>query len=208
MPLTDSLTNYRDAITEANSFISLAFRRNRSRRYILSVSERAFITDSAFLKVFIAWETFIEDSFIQYMMGELSILGNIVTRYVIPPNRQHAHSFVIGTLRYVDWSSPNIVRQLANLNFAPGNPFETYVGAINQDLLDLKTIRNAAAHLSSTTKPKLDALAARKLGAAPVSATVSMLLFSIDPLAITPGDTILTSYLNMLDVAAEGIANA
>jgi len=205
MPLIDSLTTYRNAITEANSFVAIAFRRNRSRRYILSAPEREFITDSAFLKVFISWETFLEDSFIKYMLGEPSVLGRAVTRYVSPTSAQHAGDLLLGTQKYVDWANPEIVRRLANLYFGPGNPYETYIGAINQDLLDLKTVRNAAAHLSSTTRPKLDALGTRKLGRPATGLTVSTLLFSVVP---PSSDTILTTYLTIFDIAAEGIANA
>lgn len=206
MPLVDSLTNFRASITEANSYVSIAFRRNRSRRYIFTSSERDFITDSAFLKIFIAWETFLEHSFIQYSLGEPSILGRTVVRYVSPLDERHANSLLVGTQKYVDWSNPEIVRRLSGLYFPPGNPYQTVVGGINSDLFDLKIIRNAAAHLTSTTRTQLDSLATRKLQRPCVNTTVSGLLFAVDPSVVT-GDTILDSYLIMLDVAAEAIAN-
>jgi hypothetical protein len=206
MPLLDSLTQFRASIAEANTFISIAFHRNRSRRYILSANEREFITDSAYLKIFIAWETFLESSFINYMLGDLSILGNTVTCYVQPLNIDHAHRLIIGTQRYVDWSNPDIVRRLCNLYFATGNPLDTFISSITADLFDLKTIRNAAAHLTSTTRSQLDSLGTRKLRRPCINLKVSDLIFSIDPNSAT-SDTILTSYLTILDVAAEGIAN-
>ena len=75
----------------------------------------------------------------------------------------HAHRILIGTQKYVDWSNPEIIRRLCNLFFDPSNPFDTYIASINTDLFDLKTIRNAAAHLTSTTSQQLDSLATRKL---------------------------------------------
>lgn len=206
MPLLDSLTQYRASIAEANNFISIAFRRNRSRRYILSVNEREFITDSAYLRIFIAWETFLESSFINYMLGDLSILGNAITCHALPTSVDHAHKMIIGTQKYVDWSNPEIVRRLCNLYFAAGNPFDTFISSISADLFDLKTIRNAAAHLTSTTRGQLDSLGTRKLRRPSTNLKVSDLVFSIDP-SSTINDTILTTYLNILDVAAEGIAN-
>ncbi len=205
MPLIDILNDYRLSVSEANSHISLAFQRNRSRSYKLQKSQRDFITDSAFLKIFISWETFLEKSFISYILGETSINGNTIIRYVKPLDANHANKLLIGTQKYVDWSNPDIVKKLSNLYFSAGNPIDTFLSSNMSDLFDLKTIRNAAAHLSSTTKPQLDSLATRKLGRQITNISVSDFIFSLDPNSAT-GDTILTTYLKYLDVTAEGIA--
>jgi len=157
MPLIDSLNNYRNSIIEANGFINVAFQQDAAGNYILPQNQRNFITDSSFLKTFIVWETFLESVCIKYLLGEPSILGNVITRHALPLN-------------------------------------------------DLKTIRNAAAHLSSTTSTQLDSLAGRLLGSPQTNITVSQLIFSIDPASIT-GDTIFTTYLTKLDIVAEGITN-
>lgn len=206
MPLIDSLTAFRNSVAEANSFIDLAFQQDDDENYTLLQNQRDFITDSAYLKIFIAWETFLETSFIQYMLGEPSILGNAITRYVQPKDEQHANSLLIGTQRYVDWSNPGTVKKLCNLHFAPDNPFDTFISSMMSDLLDLKIIRNAAAHLSSTTRQRLDSLGTRKLKRPCNSLKVSDILFAIDPDSAM-NETILTTYLNKLDVSAEGIAN-
>lgn len=206
MSLTDSLTTFRNSVVEVNSFIDLAFQQDVNGNYVLLQNQREFITDSAYLRLFIAWETFLEDSFIKYMLGEPSILGNTITRYVQPLDEQHANSLLIGTQKYVDWSNPEIVKRLCNLHFASGNPFDTFVSSMMTDLLDLKTIRNAAAHLSSTTRQKLDSLGTRKLKRTCNNLKVSDILFAIDPDSAV-NETIITTYLNKLDVSAEGIAN-
>jgi hypothetical protein len=74
------------------------------------------------------------------------------------------------------------------------------------DLYDLKTIRNAAAHLTSTTQQKLDSLGTRKLKRQCNDLKVSDILFTFDPDSAT-NETVLTTYLNKLDICAEGIAN-
>ncbi len=206
MPLIDSLSTYRVSVAEANSFIVLAFQQGDDGNYTLPQNQREFIIDSAYLKLFIAWETFLETSFIQYMLGEPSILGNAITRYVQPTDEQHANSLLIGTQKYVDWSNPDIVKRLCNLHFASGNPFDTFISSIRTDLFDLKTIRNAAAHLTSTTRKQLDSLGTRKLKRPCKNLKVSDILFAVDSDSAA-NETILTTYLNKLDVSAEGIAN-
>ena len=206
MSLNDSLTTFRNSVDEANSFIALAFQQDGNGNYALPQNQREFLTDSAYIKIFITWETFLENSFIQYMLGELSILGNAITRYVQPLDEQHANSLLIGTQRYVDWSNPDIVKKLCNLHFAPDNPFDTYVSSMRADLFDLKTIRNAAVHLSTTTRQQLDSLGTRKLRRPCNNLKVSDIIFAVDPDSAA-NETILTTYLNKLDVSAEGIAN-
>lgn len=206
MSLIDSLTTFRVSVAEVNSFIVLAFQQGGDGNYALQQNQREFITDSAYLKLFIAWETFLETSFIQYMLGEPSILGNVITRYVQPQDEQHANRLLIGTQRYVDWSNPGTVKTLSILHFASGNPFDIFVSSIMKDLSDLKTIRNAAAHLTSTTRQQLDSLGERKLKRPCNNLKVSDILFAVDPDSVA-NETILTTYLNKLDVSAEGIAN-
>ncbi|MBK9719982.1 MAG: hypothetical protein IPO78_11095 [Saprospiraceae bacterium] len=206
MALIDSLTNFRVSVAEANSFIALAFQQDGAGNYVLPQNQREFISDSAYLKLFIAWETFLENSFIQYMLGEPSVLGHAVIRYVQPIDEQHANKLLIGTQKYVDWSNPEIVKRLCNLYFAADNPIGTFVSSMMADLFDLKTVRNAAAHLTTTTRQQLDSVGTRKLKRACTDLKVSDFIFAVDPDS-TISETILTTYLNKLDISAEGIAN-
>ena len=73
--------------------------------------------------------------------------------------------------------------------------------------MDMKSIRNSAAHLSSTTSSKLDGLASRILSTPVTNYTAYKLLFSIDPRVTLYPTTVLERYLTLLDVAAEEIAN-
>ncbi len=204
MPLADTLNNYRTAIVECQGFINIAFQQDAASNYIYPANQRQFISEAAFLRIFIAWEKFLETSFIDYLLGEPSTAGIIVNRYATPTSAEHAHKMIIGTQKYVDWSNPQIVRRLSMLYFEPTNPINSTVSSAESDLFDLKTIRNSAAHVSSTTSSELDALATRKLGAPTTNATVSQVIFTADP---TTGNTILTDYLNLLDTAAQTIAH-
>lgn len=206
MTLLDSLNAFRDSVTEVNTYFSLAFRQDMEERYILPKNQRDFICDSAFLRLFIGWETFLERTFIQYMLGEPSILGVVIDRYVQPIDEKHASRIIIGTQKYADWSNPEIVRRLSLLFFPAGNPFDLYISSIDSELSDLKTARNAAAHLSSTTQKQLDALGTRLLRRHCQNMIVSDLIFANNP-DVAVNETILTTYLTKLDICAEGIAN-
>jgi len=203
--LQQNIDNYRNAVTNCQSFIAHAHDRYASGGYKIRTDLRKFISESSFLKLFIAWEHFLESCFIDYLMNEQSILGNRPAKFANPIDPNHAQELLIGTQKYVDWSNPEITRKLSKIYFHQGYVFNTQLGAIQTQLFDLKTIRNSAAHLSSTTSSKLDALSSRLLNTNCQNYSAYDLLFSIDP--TNPGQTILDTYINTLDVSAEIIAN-
>lgn len=206
MPVIDCLNDFKNSIIEARSFIAIAFQVDAAGTYLLPQNQIDFITESAFLKIFISWETFLERVFVQYMIGEPSILGNVVGRYVSPVDEEHARKVLIGTQKYVDWASPDIVRKLSTLYFHPINPINTFISSSASDIFDLKIIRNSAAHSSSTTSVQLDALGTRKLQKACSNLTVASFIFDNDP--SVAGQTILDSYLLILQACAQGISEA
>ena len=209
MPLNQVLSDYRSGINQVNNLISFAYQQDANQNYIHSRFIQEFTTTSAFLKMFIHWEAFLEQAFVEYMMGELSITGTLVQCCVSPANKEHAHKILIGTQRYVDWANYDIVIQLADLFFLDGEPFKRNLSAIREGLMDLRTIRNAAAHLSSTTQPRLDALASRKFSRPSSGVSVPDLIMALDPDS-PPGttNTFLQSYQLLLDITAENISNA
>ncbi len=206
MSLVQNLTKFRASVSDCKDHISFAHKKYANGAYKYPNNLREFICESAFLKIFIAWETFLEQSFIDYLMGEPSINNQRPARWAHPMNRSHANQLLIGTQKYVDWANPEITRKLSKIYFHEGYVFNTHLGAVNNDLLDLKTIRNSAAHLSSSTSDRLDALSTRLLGRPCLNYNAYKLLFSINPLS-TSGNTILFHYLDILDLSAEIIAN-
>lgn len=106
-----------------------------------------------------------------------------------------------------DWSTPDTVRVLASAVFDAGGPFVAALGSSHQDLLDLKTIRNATAHMITTTQAALDSLATRKLQHRKANMTAAAVLLSTNP-SSTPPETIFQSYVQMLLTLAGLIADA
>jgi len=206
MSLQQNLIDFRQSVTECKSYIDFAHKVYANGNYKINADLRKFISQSAFLKIFIAWETFLEQSFLDYLMGEPSVLNNRPAKWATPRDKSHANQLLVGTQKYVDWANPDITKKLSDIYFHQGYVFNSQLSAIRTELLDLRTIRNSAAHLSSSTSSKLDGLSSRLLSRQCNNYTAYKLLFSVDP-NTQNGNLILDNYLTLLDVSAEIIAN-
>jgi len=204
MSLADSLSEFRAGIAQTNNLISMAYEQDADGNDIFDSTKKEFVITSAFLKMFIYWESFIEESFSKYLTGELSTNGTGVTCYISPNDREHALKILIGTQKYVDWANHEIVRRLAKLYLENGEPLASNIASISSELSDLKTVRNAAAHLSSTTRHQLDALSSRILSQNITNTDVATFMMQLHPSDSTK--TVLQYYQNLLDIAAENIA--
>ncbi|MBL4781952.1 MAG: hypothetical protein JKX92_06880 [Porticoccaceae bacterium] len=205
MSLADTLSYFRSEIAKINGYISFAYERDFSGDNVRSEQEIEFLVTSAFLKLFIAWESFLEKSFVAYLTGEVSMDGGGLTKFANPTDEDHAHKLLIGTQKYVDWANKEIVNRVAGLYFMEGEPFKTALNSIGTDLSDLRTIRNASAHISSTTQTKLDAVASRILGVTVTSINVSDFIMKISK--EDSSKTVLQMYQLKLDITAENIAH-
>ena len=206
MNLQNNLLDYKNTVADCIGYIGFAHEKDSNDDYIIESSLREFISESAFLKIFIAWETFLENCFVDYLMGLPSIQNKRPAKWANPVDKAHAQQLLVGTQNYVDWANPEITRRLSKIYFHEGYVFQSQLAIINQELLDLKTIRNSAAHLSSSTSSKLDGLSSRLLNTQCANYTAYRLLFSIDPLSSNQ-DTILNNYLFKLDFSAKVIAD-
>lgn len=201
------LQEFRDSVVVARRLITAAHATDANGAFVWPEQDRWTVSEAAFLKVFIAWESLQEKAFIEYLVGTASGAGNVVQRHATPLDRAHANQMLIGVMRFVDWSTPDVVRKLSKNFFVNGEPFEGVLASIHSDLLDLKTIRNAAAHLATSTTQQLDALASRKLQRSVTGISTATLLLSVDP-SSAAGNTIFETYVALLDAAAHGIVNA
>lgn len=207
MSIAQSLTVFLDSLSQCDSLIATAHRVDAGGTLIFPQRDREQITVAAFLNMFIAWEEFIEAALGDYMMGETTVTGVQPVRYVAPPLREHSNQMVIHTQRFFDYANHDNVLKLAKLFFADGYPFETPLSSIALELQDLKTIRNACAHLSSSTKTPLEGLAGRIMGQPQPSITVYQLLTATDPRIHGQGTTVFAGYRDKLIAAATLIAN-
>ena len=57
MTLQNNLTKYRDTVIKCRGFISFAHQQDSNGQYLIEEGLREFISESAFLKIFSAWES-------------------------------------------------------------------------------------------------------------------------------------------------------
>lgn len=201
MPILDLLAKFQQDLAHTDQYVQDAFSTNPNGGYIFRENFRNFIVEAAIVKIVVAWETFLEGVFTYYSMAEPSISGLVYSRYSNPPNLEHARKMAIGTQKYVEWSNPSIVLSISKLYFDSGEPFKSVIAGISDTLSDLRVIRNAAAHLSSTTKTPFEAVAAKIFGLPSPGITVADFLVRIHPTSTT-NETVFAIVIKTLDAAA------
>ncbi len=165
-------------------------------------SRRDHITEMAFLRAFLAWEVFVEESFILYLLGQRAPRGRAPFRYAFPPNQTTAMEWVIPEGRtYAGWTVPTHVSNRAERFFRGGRPFTDVLRA-NQSFLDeARIIRNAIAHKSMNARDKFETFVRTKLGVLPPNVTVGSFLCTNEP-GIAPLVSFLESYIAKIELAA------
>lgn len=166
---------------------------------------RAYITERAFLHAFSAWESFVEESFILYLVGQAPPGGRAPKRYVFPPNHETAKDWVIPEgRRYTQWTDAEDVRMRAVRFFRDGRPFAPVLRS-NQNMLgEVRTIRNAIAHSSVKARQRFEKLVRDKINTLPPNLTVGEFLSTTKPRS-TPPASFLEFYIAKIDWAAQQI---
>ncbi len=205
MPIAAALNDFKAKVAQCESLIANAHKQDQAGNPFFSALDRSQITAAAFLNIFIAWEAFLEASLAHLMTGAQTISGALPAKYVSPQDTDKAKLMVIGSNRFFDYSNHEYVKRIAKLYFDAGYPFEPHISAIESELSDLKTMRNATAHLSSTTQQALESLALRIFAQPKPGIDLYGLLTAVDPRSQT-AETVLQVYQAKLVVTAELIA--
>lgn len=129
--------------------------------------QAALIYELAFLRCFLAWEVFVEETFYQYILGRTAPNGTIYRRYLTPRSMVHAKQIVRGGRPFVTWTDPGRIIDRAELFLRDGEPYATALGSASSDLADMVKIRNRIAHRSERASDEFLELVRRKLGSVP-----------------------------------------
>lgn len=207
MPVSSALTTFKADIAQCEALIANAHGTDASTgNFILPALDREQITVAAFLNLFIAWETFIEAVLAAILTGAATLNGNSPIRFASPPTVADAKKMMIGINRYFDYGNHFNVRKMVSIFLDQGLPFEPHLSGIQGTLDDLRVMRNAAAHITSTTQVALETLALRLLSTPSPGIKLYSLLTALDPRS-TIGGTIFQTYRDLLIVTADLIAN-
>lgn len=205
MPVVAALGDFQGAVAQCDSLIANAHRSDAAGVEIFPESDRRQITVAAFLNLYIAWETFLETTTTALLSGAPTIGGGAPVKFAAPATRDAAHKMVIGINRYFDWGNHVNFRKMSEIYFDGGAPFQPHINAIQATLDDMRTMRHASAHISSTTQSALESLALRLLAQPSPGIDVYDLLTAIDPNS-TAGATIYQTNRDALLATAGLIA--
>lgn len=171
----------------------------------ISQLRRDQITETAFLLLFLAWENFLEESFVLYLSGEKPPRGRPPHRYTFPPNHRTACEWVIPEGRpYARWTNATEISTRAERFFRAGQPFAPVLRGNLNTLEEIRTIRNAIAHRSTSSQEKFEKLVRTKLGTLPPRLSVGRFLVTTEPRS-TPPASFLEFYIGKIEFAAQQI---
>jgi hypothetical protein len=161
------------------------------------------IVEMAFLRIFVAWESFLEESFIRYAVGAASPSGytpNVLTR---AQNIGHALELVSSGRDYGAWNSASEVTRRSALYFQDGEPYRSALEPASIELNEMNTIRNRITHKSMNSKSKFNAFVRRKFGHGVRGMTPGRFLMTSLP--NPPPDTFLDYYIEVIKIASSMI---
>ena len=154
------------------------------------------------MNMFEAFESFMEQLFIAYMMGYPGRNGQSVTRYVSPIDEQHAESMLRGNEKYMDFTSRETIQRIANNYFQDGGPF-VYLSNISADFETMKKIRNELSHHSLKSRRDFESAVRSNVGQMPTNLSVSWFLMTNVP---RTHDTFFTKYYTTVTTAMDDMS--
>jgi hypothetical protein len=106
------------------------------------------LAEGAFIRCFTLWESAVERAFIYFCEGGAALNGVQPICRLANCGPSEIRSILTNGMRFLDWSSPRIIRERAALYFEHGLPFEISVGGKSAVLSDMQKLRNRIAHNS------------------------------------------------------------
>jgi len=171
----------------------------------ISTERRDSIVELAFLRGFLGWESFLEESFVLHMLGRRPRRAPRPHRYALPPNRKAALDFSSAGREYAKWdAAPEVIRR-AKQFFRDGQPYADPLQLKLNTLQGAQIVRNAVAHRSGTAANRFEAIARNELkGTLPPGLTVGGFLNLTKP-GSAPPESFLEFYLGTMQFVAEKI---
>ena len=148
----------------------------------ITVPRLEYLYEIAFLRIFVAWETFLEESFLRYMCGFSSPGAQPQTSLqgAYSPNLAHARAALHGSQQYLLWHSPAKVIARSKNIFVNGA--HELVVASNQARVEyFARVRHRIAHGQQDAQKKFDAATMNLVGRRYPASRVGRFLRDADP---------------------------
>lgn len=205
--LTTVISDFRKCVKNSRELADDAYNWSipaaSSPRPRITAKRRDAIVELAFFRALNGWESFLEETFILYMLGQQAPRGRKARRYGFPPTEEAAYDWVADGRDYAKWTHADVVKRAERL-FTGGRPFTPVLQKQPNLFKQAKTIRNALAHDSRSAQQKFEALIRDQLGALPPNMTVGSFLLSTKPKSAPP-ISFLEFYLGEIEKAAQEI---
>ena len=137
------------------------------------------IVELSFLKIYLAWEQFLEDSFVRYMMGGTTKSGFKIRSYVNPKNMVHAREIINEGRNYSKWDYDDVIRKTSHF-FVNGGPYKRTLQPMFSYLKEMSDIRNSIAHGSNYSIERFKSIVRSKIKYAPPNITPGEFLLIIE----------------------------
>jgi len=158
------------------------------------------IVEMAFLRIFVTWEHFLEESFIRYAVGAASPSGYAPNTLIHPQNIGHALELILSGRNYVPWNSASEVTRRSALYFEGGEPYRRALDPAAAELDEMNTIRNRITHKSVNSKNNFKAFIRTKFGHGIRGMTPGRFLLTLP--ASPPPNTFLDYYIEMIRISS------
>jgi hypothetical protein len=121
------------------------------------VSRAELLYELAYLRIFIGWELFLEQTFLRYLCGYVSFTGIIYTSVTgaFCATLQDAEASVLRGQQFVLWHNPRAVIDRSR-RFLAQCPHESIIASHTTRLTDLAAVRHRIAHGQRDARQRFD----------------------------------------------------
>ena len=166
---------------------------------------RDIVVEAAYLQAFIAWEAFLEESFVLYVCGKRLPRQRNLRCLCTMRTRAQAENFIIPEGKeYAEWTKTTIITDRAIRFFEGGRPYTNVLRPHQSKLDHMRFIRNAIAHASKYSQEKFQEIVRSELKTLPPRLTIGGFLITTKPHS-SPPTTFLEDYLSYLRLMSQQI---
>lgn len=157
--------------------------------------------EAAFLQVFKAWESLLEECTLSYMAGRLRCDGAVVNCHVTSVGEESARRVLYQEKSFIEWTDTQRILTRWEALFASPSRLEAAVNPIIVELRQMAWIRNAIAHSSPISIEKYLKVLQSAFGGLPKRSRPGVFLAS--PRPAQPNQTFFDWYVDLLDTSAQ-----
>jgi len=116
------------------------------------------LAEAIFLRGFTLYEACLDKLFFHYVTGGLTFSGRAAETYLNVPDEAAARKLVKGSLKFLSWSNPENIREVASTYLKNGWPIADMMATGSNDMIDAEKVRNRIAHDSTEARLKFAAV--------------------------------------------------